>query len=433
MDSFNNNDPFNQFVKSKLSNYKADAPPFGWEKLESSLFVVQKTKTLHIKWIASSVAAVAAIFIGFIFVFHNMNKELPKVISDNKINQTISTSKKKDIPITVKSGTKYKSSTSSLIAEKTSIVQKSATDTNSSFINIQENDLSETLSIDIKDYSNINTVTENNTKNKKELTDNIDEEAKQKLIQQFINDGKRDLPSEKGKINKIKNRNSISLTGQSGLLASQNNNILPSTLRTSLDETYGSYTLERMNAFNDIEKVEQESKTYHTQPLSFGVLTSFALSSKLYIETGVVYTYLSSETTNKSDDFKNSENVQFHYLGVPLNLNYTILKINKLDVFVTAGGMIEKDIYGKIKYSDEKKMQTVDGGYATNSLTKIKQRNPQFSLAGGVGISYPLYDKTKLFGKVGGRYYFDAKNEYKTFYTDEKFGLDLQLGIKFNF
>ena len=223
------------------------------------------------------------------------------------------------------------------------------------------------------------------------------------------------------------------MTGQSGLLASQNTNTLPTTLRTSLSETYGSYTLDKMRAYNDIEKVEQESETHHLQPVSFGVLTSFSLSPKLNIETGVVYTYLSSETTSKSEDFKNSEKAQFHYLGVPINLNYTILSLNKLNVFISAGGMIEKDLYGKIKYSDEKRMEAVDGGYTTTSLTKIKQRNPQFSVAGGVGITYPLYDKIKLFGKVGGRYYFDAKNEYKTYYSDEKFGLDLQLGIKFNF
>jgi len=125
--------------------------------------------------------------------------------------------------------------------------------------------------------------------------------------------------------------------------------------------------------------------------------------------------------------------VQFHYLGIPLNVNYTVLSVNKLNLYVTGGAMIEKDIYGKIKYNDEKKLPTLNSGFTNESSSKIKQKNPQFSLAGGLGVMYPLYDRAKLFGKMGGRYYIDTNNEYKTYYSDEKFGLDIQLGIKFNF
>ena len=102
-------------------------------------------------------------------------------------------------------------------------------------------------------------------------------------------------------------------------------------------------------------------------------------------------------------------------------------------MFVSAGGMIEKDISGIIKYNDEKKVSSFNSGYASEKSSKIKQNNPQFSISSGLGITYPIYDKTNLFGKIGGRYYINANNEYKTYYSDQKFGLDLQLGIKFNF
>ena len=98
--------------------------------------------------------------------------------------------------------------------------------------------------------------------------------------------------------------------------------------------------------------------------------------------------------------------------------------------------MIEKDVYGKVK--DNEKMDKLDAsamnsGYAKQTSLKISQKNPQFSLSGGVGMTYPLYNNAKLFGKIGGRYYINANNEYKTYYSDEKLGLDIQLGIKFNF
>jgi len=49
-------------------------------------------------------------------------------------------------------------------------------------------------------------------------------------------------------------------------------------------------------------------------------------------------------------------------------------------------------------------------------------------------VFYPIYGGFNLYGKVGGVYYFDAKNyEYKTIYTDKKIGFDLNAGIRFDF
>lgn len=254
------------------------------------------------------------------------------------------------------------------------------------------------------------------------------------MIQDFINQGKESSSIiDDTKQIKRKNRFAISLSGRSGL-SSQQNNTLPSTLRASVSDSYGMFTMSKMQAYNEDEKVSPESETTHKQPISLGVLTSFNITPKLQVETGLIYTHLSSETTNRSESFTNTEKVQFHYLGVPLNINYTLLSVNKLNLFVTAGTMVEKDINGKIRYNDEKDISSVvNGGYANESSAKINQKNPQWSIAGGVGITYPLYHKTHLFGKVGGRYYINANNEYKTYYSDEKLGLDIQVGIKFNF
>lgn len=255
------------------------------------------------------------------------------------------------------------------------------------------------------------------------------------MLQDFINEGKRTTYiTEEKKTTKKKTKYGISLSGRSSFSGSQQSNLVPTTLRASLDESYGSYTMGKMQASNEEENVSAESETNHNQPISFGVLTSFNVTPKLQIETGLIYTYLSSETTNKAQGFINSEKVQFHYLGVPVNLNYTLLSVNKLNIFVTAGAMIEKDINGKIKYNEEKNIASeMNSGYTNEASSKINQENPQFSLAGGVGINYPIYNKTNLFAKIGGRYYINANNEYKTYYSDEKFGLDIQLGIKFNF
>lgn len=436
MDSINNNDPFKQLVKSKLANYKQEAPPNGWEKLEESLFATQKTKVIHTKWFISSVVAVAAALIGVFFLFQNTNSVSPIQTAENKTEYQATPTYKEDKPLITKQSTKkIKETTSpSLFTDNASSMHQK-----------------KTVSVEIKEEEEqVLLITSDNTSQKEDVivespsskkaketskSSDLDEKTKQQMIQDFINEGKRaSYINDETKATKKKSKYSVSLSGRSGLSASQQSNILPTTLRASLDESYGSYTMAKMQTNNEEERVNPESETNHKQPVSFGILTSFDLTPKLQIETGLVYTFLSSETTNKAEGFMNTEKVQFHYLGIPINLNYTLLSINKLNLFITAGAMIEKDIDGEIRYNEEKNIVSeMNTGYANETSSDINQKNPQLSLAGGVGINYPIYKKTNLFGKIGGRYYINANHEYKTYYSDEKFGLDIQLGIKFNF
>ncbi len=332
---------------------------------------------------------------------------------------------------------KVEPSTSSLIADHASAKYSSREKAEIKSIYEGEDKKQEETANVKKDLSTLITdeIPHKEADKEKDKLQEIDEETKQKLVEEFIKQGNKPLvfAEVEKRSTKRKGRSSVTLAGNSAITSSQYNNPMPNTLRTSVSETYGSYTLGKMQAFNEEEVIKPESRTTHNQPVSFGLLASYAFTPKFQIETGVVYTYLSSETKNKSADFQSSEKVQFHYLGVPLNLNYTVASFNKLNLFVTAGAMIEKDFDGKIKYYDEKKTGSLEGGYSLNSSTKIKQQKPQFSVTGGVGLTYPIYDKASLFGKIGGRYYFDTNNEYKTYYSDEKFGLDIQLGIKFNF
>ena len=440
MDSYkNNNDPFKQFVKSKLADYKEDVPSSGWEQLESSLFAAQKTKVLHRRWLASSVAAVAAIFIGVFFMFQNINKELPLQTSQQQVaQQQIEQAKEQKNPFIAKQkATQVEKSTTTLLADNASktllskqkyLGSQTIRDKGTSLV-VSSDILSKTEDSALTPATDIEAKADNRNKSSE-----INEKTKQQLIEDFINEGNRtlDVADDTSKA-KRRSKYSISLSGRSGLSSSQENNTLPSTLRSSVSESYSKFTIAKMQALNDEEVVNAESETSHMQPISFGVLTSFDLTRKLQIETGLIYTYLSSETKSKSSDFNNSEQVQFHYLGIPVNVNYTLLSLNKLNLFLTGGAMIEKDISGKIKYSDEKKGLLLNSGYANENSSKIKQQNPQFSVTAGVGVTYPIYNKASLFGKVGGRYYIKANNEYKTYYSDEKFGLDIQLGIKFNF
>ncbi|MDR2954935.1 MAG: PorT family protein [Prevotella sp.] len=199
---------------------------------------------------------------------------------------------------------------------------------------------------------------------------------------------------------------------------------------------------QRSEVFIDaLSKENKEFKMVHRQPVSFGLKVSKGLTSNLSLETGIVYTYLSSKITSSSI-FDIHETQTFHYLGIPVSLNYTFYRLGKADLYLSLGGTVQKDISGKYESSmGFSKMDMEDKALAYQLYhnepyfirESIEQSKPQFSTHLKLGIAYPIYKKLYLYGTIGGAYYFDVHNKYPTIFSDKKVQLDLNMGIKFDF
>ncbi|MFV0536112.1 MAG: hypothetical protein ACK5M3_01925 [Dysgonomonas sp.] len=198
----------------------------------------------------------------------------------------------------------------------------------------------------------------------------------------------------------------------------------------------------RSRIFMDaLSKENKDFEMQHRQPLSVGLKVSKGLTSNLSLETGLVYTYLSSKIISSSV-FDIHETQTFHYLGIPISLNYTFYKLGKADIYLSVGGMVQKDISGKYESSmGFSKMDLEDRELAFKLYhnepyfirENIEQSKPQFSTHLKLGIAYPIYKKLYLYGTIGGAYYFDVHNKYPTIFSDRKTQLDLNLGVKFDF
>ena len=190
-----------------------------------------------------------------------------------------------------------------------------------------------------------------------------------------------------------------------------------------------------------LNKENSEFELEHRQPISFGVTIGKQIAPNLSLETGIIYTHLSSKIKSNSV-FNINESQYFNYLGIPLSLNYTFFELGKTKFYFALGGMVQKDINGR--YTSNMGFSLLDiedkelGGHLFYSepyymRESVKQSNPQFSVRTSLGVSYPLYKKVYFYGTIGGAYYFDAGNKYRTIYSDRKTQLDLNLGIKFDF
>ncbi len=234
-------------------------------------------------------------------------------------------------------------------------------------------------------------------------------------------------------IKKVTRGLSLGLIAKADIL-SEDVNQTPATLAMS-PQSYARY-------WDEIEKDNGKYELEHSQPLSFGLTIGKRITPRVSIETGLIYTYLSSKGKS-SGNYLMDEKQTFHYLGVPLSINYTFYQLKKTKFYASLGGMVQKDIQGRYTGQINVLYSQTDQSEGSNSQSnvtklassksKISQDNPQFSTRFMVGASWPIYNKLSLYGTIGGAYYFDAGNEYQTIYSDQKTQLDLNIGLKIDF
>ncbi len=445
------NDNIKELFRAKLNDFEAPVPPDGWQRVEESLAAASRLRVVRRRWIASAAAAVAALIIGgLLFVNHPGSTDTPvftETVPQQKTNPVQSQIEKEETSSTTPSILKKAERLVSKIVEpvqpkhelaKQPVLVASASNKTEGKKQAEPDKLvnaEEKLSID-------ENIIKNNPTD--DYFPEITDEERERLIREFVDQANgNESYLNLGRSGDNDRPLTLAFNARGGLNSSQRMVNSPMTLRSAKvteekpnDASRQMYT---MSALNAVENVPNEtgadniSEMIHSQPVSVGFTVSKSITDQISVETGLVYTYLYSKALNTSTEFKSKETQQFHYMGIPLNVNYNVLSLKKMDMYVSLGGMIEKDVYGKYEYVDKTVQQELNSSKENLVSRKIRQMNPQLSVNAGLGASYPLYDKLKIYGKIGGAYYFDAKNDYKTFYSDKKIVLDLNVGLKIDF
>lgn len=162
-----------------------------------------------------------------------------------------------------------------------------------------------------------------------------------------------------------------------------------------------------LQAINEVVDIE------HHQPVSFGISVRKGLAKGFSIETGIMYTLLSSDV--KMLGSHTMADQKLHYLGIPLKANWNFLDKKLFSLYVSAGGAVEKCIYGKL--GDRK--ETV---------------NPlQFSVTGAVGAQFNASRRLGIYVEPGVAYFFNDGSPIQTIRKETPFNLNLQAGVRFTY
>jgi outer membrane protein W len=169
-------------------------------------------------------------------------------------------------------------------------------------------------------------------------------------------------------------------------------------------------------------------KTKFQTPISGGLGVSYYLTDRWTLSSGVVYTFLRS----KGKDYDAAGNPvewkqNLHFLGVPLSASYTIAEWKRINFYVSAGGMGEWNVAGKIKRTAK-----VEGLNAINN-DFVRMKETLWSVNSRAGAVYPLWKFINVYAEAGASYYFDNHSNIETIRSNKPFNISLQAGIRFGF
>lgn len=417
----NDKDIFKEQLKAKFEDFEAPVPQDGWKRLESSLSKSAPVRTIW-RWV-SVAAAVAVLIAGGLWVVRQPETTAPSVSQSAQVGKT----QKQDITAP--------STLSQVIAQAVTSLASANNSAEESLHKISN----PALHAKANDYLNIEEVyyryldekerQMNEADSEPDLYDNesIDLHGTEDVFHVNRDVRNEEIPLPRGNKEKL----SLTMKAKGGLNAVQRTLGTPVTLRSASSNETAKSLMSNTSKEPQRDPVTMSEMVHH-QPISFGFTVSKNIVGSLSVETGIVYTQLNSSAKNIATDTKEKETLQFHYLGVPLNLNYTVFHLKKLNMYVSVGGMVEKNVSGRWQYIDTS-VSDLSGESNQYVKVSVKQPHPQFSINSGVGASFPLLDKLSLYGKVGGSYYFNTENPYKTIYSDRKIVLDLSLGLKYDF
>lgn len=217
----------------------------------------------------------------------------------------------------------------------------------------------------------------------------------------------------------------LQLYGENGFIGKTsggNSPVLMSSMPSS-DPVYYDKNIKIASFFDErymamIPTSDLYEKTKHHQPISVGMQVGFHLFPKLKLSTGLVYTKVSSDFISGVSDTRTVSTQDLHYIGIPLNLSYSVWEYKGLHTYVTAGGEGAVNI---------KNHTETDG-----EVKESKRDKMQWSTNASVGIQYDFIPQLGVYVEPGMKYYFDNGSQIENIFKDKKLNFNIQFGLRFN-
>lgn len=442
----NQPDAFSESIRKKLENHSLPVDPTGWSDLQARMNAAKTKKVIPFWYWFSGGAAVAVLALLFILrPFAEQNKFASNFESPKQENQheAVLSCDSTDDMTTHKS--KHKSSSEKLVPHSTSVKileAKIADSTSFPKKNQQTNKKSNTKTNTIKAIPNFDNniatlqpestdLVENSKTNENEgnvaetaevetekLNVNPSVPTERILPKNLLNEPIKDEPIVK---NKAKNELLLAAAFGSGGSSS-----ISGGSYDFISADVGERLLTKAATnFNSIMIPNDFSQQTFMAPLSLGLIVRKNIGSSIGIETGLVYTYLSSLFEEQTISHSDAQ-LSLHYMGIPLNFIVPVWKNPKWEVYLSGGGMVEKGL----------RSVYIQNQYYGNQVITTEERTKidgfQWSVNAAVGTTYKIQRNIGIYFEPKFSYFF-KNNQPVSARTDQPIVIGLTAGLRYKF
>lgn len=176
------------------------------------------------------------------------------------------------------------------------------------------------------------------------------------------------------------------------------------------------------------KSLDAATEIRHRQPVSLGLTLAYALTPRLSVESGLVYTRLVSDLHDGSQYYYLDGRQTLHYVGLPLRANLRLLSLRRFSLYGKAGVLIEKCVGAKAETE-----YVAEGEPSIAETEHYATRPYQFSLHTALGAQYSFLPALSLYAEPGLGYYFDDRSSLRTLYKEHPLSLHLEVGLRLTF
>lgn len=191
---------------------------------------------------------------------------------------------------------------------------------------------------------------------------------------------------------------------------------------TPSEPTQENLAMEEIADHNQGKIIESE---HHNKPITIGIAVNKRIGGKFSIETGLKYSFLKSDFRLGTGNYFVDKEQKLHYLGIPLNVSYQLIRYKKLSAYSSAGITLHIPIFGKTTAD-----YITDGisVYANDwKVTPPTQWTTNISL----GIQYQFVPNVNLFVEPTLNWYIPNGSNIKNSWTEHPFTFTIPIGIRF--
>ena len=200
-------------------------------------------------------------------------------------------------------------------------------------------------------------------------------------------------------------------------------NVAPRTDITAFSNHYGVMASSGIShTSSELQGMEIISQAKHSLPLNLGVQIQFELGDKTSAGVGLSYTRLRSRYEALVNKKFHNVKQSLHYIGVPVNFYFSIIRKRNLKIYANVGGAVEKGVKASFR------LTSYDG---TSRSATAAIEGFQYSANFGMGLEYMFSDHGGIYLEPNAVYFFDSKVPASV-RTDQPFQLKAEIGLRFH-